>query len=650
MKEQKLTFHHPDFASVSSREWIVTNGIGGYASAGICNANTRRYHGLLVAAFNPPTDRRVLVSGIEEKVITGKEETYISSNQYPGAIHPEGYRLVTAFSREPLPTTHFASSSFSISRSVFMVYGSNTSVVEYENTGKNNCKLELTPLFAYRDYHHLTRESAALEFSHKTAGAEKLKIRPMPGAPVLYMYHTGSDFHSNGDWYRDREYQREAERGLDIHEDVKSIGHLTCELSPGEKKYLVFSVEESVPDGTPDAWKTFELLRLKEIAPDRKEGFLKDLMISGDQFIVWRLSSRSYSIIAGYHWFTDWGRDTMIAMRGLVIAAGKKQVAESIFRTFLTYLDKGMIPNRFPDLGEEPEYNTIDATLWLFVALYEYFEKFKDTAFITEVFPSLTSIIDHHYQGTRYHIRVTPEGLLCGGEEKTQLTWMDAKVGDTVVTPRQGCAVEINALWYNALMIYTYLGEIIGQPVDDIGEKAKLTKGFFRHYFLNAAGYLNDVLIPGQFTDDAIRPNQVYAISLPFSPLQQNECESVLSIVGQHLYTDYGLRSLSPLHPEFKPIYTGDQWHRDHAYHQGTVWGYLWGEYMLAYLRVHSYSAEAKAHVLRSSKQLEQHFYREDGINAISEIFDGGLPGRGKGCIQQAWSVGMTIKALLACE
>ncbi len=528
-----------------------------------------------------------------------------------------------------------------------MVYGSNTSVVEYENTGRHSCKLELTPLFAYRDYHHLSRESSDLEFSHKVISGEKLKIRPMPGAPVLYLYHTGFDFQPNGDWYRDREYPREAERGLDIHEDVKSIGKLTCKLAPGDKKYLVFSVEESIPDNTLDAWKTFELLRLQQIAPDQKNGFLKDLMISGDQFLVWRLSSRSYSIIAGYHWFTDWGRDTMIAMRGLVIATGKKQVAESIFRTFLTYLDRGMIPNRFPDLGEEPEYNTIDATLWLFVALYEYFEKFEDRTFISEVYPSLTSIIDSHYQGTRYNIHVTEEGLLCGGEAKTQLTWMDAKVGDHVVTPRQGCAVEINALWYNVLMIYTYLGDKIGKQVDDTREKAKLAKGFFRHYFLNPSGHLNDVLIPGQFTDDAIRPNQVYAISLPFSPLQQNECEIVLKIIEQHLYTDYGLRSLAPSHPEFKPIYKGDQWERDHAYHQGTVWGYLWGEYMVAYLRVHNYSKEAKSYVIRNSKKLEHHFYHEDGIHAISEIFDGGIPSNGKGCIQQAWSVGMTIKALL---
>ncbi|MDQ3015313.1 MAG: glycogen debranching enzyme N-terminal domain-containing protein [Bacteroidota bacterium] len=641
-----MTFHQPDFESVSSREWIVTNGIGGYASSSICGANTRRYHGLLVAAFNPPTDRRVLVSGIEEKIKIENQEIFISSNQYPGAIHPEGYKYLTHFTRSPLPKTYYSAPQFAINRSVFMVYGSNTSVVEYENTGINAFTLNLTPLFSRRDYHHLTHESPELEFIHKNNTPGKLKIIAHQGSSPLYMYFDDGEFKPREDWYRDREYQREAERGLDFHEDVKCIGEINFTVQPGEKKYLVFSIEESIPDGTPDTWRTFEELRLKELCT-KGPGFLKDLITSGDQFLVWRLSSRSYSIIAGYHWFTDWGRDTMIAMRGLVIATGKKQIAESIFRTFIKYLDQGMIPNRFPDLGEEPEYNTLDATLWMFVALYEYAEKFNDYNFIDEIFPSLTLILEHHIKGTRYDIHVTSQGLLSGGQEKTQLTWMDAKVDDHVVTPRQGCAVEINALWYNALMIYVHLGEELKQPVTAIRERAQLTKGFFRHYFINASGYLNDVLIPGQYTDDAIRPNQIYAVSLPFSPLLENECETVLKTVEDHLYTDYGLRSLAPSHAEFKPVYRGDQWERDHAYHQGTVWAYLWGEYMLAYLKVHGYSVEAKAYVMERTKVLEHHFYHEDGIHAISEIFDGGKPGQGKGCIQQAWSVGMLLKVML---
>ena len=355
-------------------------------------------------------------------------------------------------------------------------------------------------------------------------------------------------------------------------------------------------------------------------------------------------------MIAGYHWFTDWGRDTMIAMRGLVIALGKKEISESIFRTFISYMEEGMIPNRFPDSGEEPEYNTIDASLWLFVALYEYFQQFEDLRFIESIFPSLTSIIDHHLKGTKYDIRVTAEGLLSGGNESTQLTWMDAKVGDHVVTPRQGCAVEINALWYNALNIYILFGSSLNHGVSNLQKKEIQVKNAFRKYFINAKGHLNDLVIPAEHTDESIRPNQVYALSLPFSPLEPGEKKIVLNVITDHLYTDLGLRTLSKDHAEFKPVYKGDQWERDHSYHQGTVWAFLWGEYAIAYLKVNNYSGAAKEYIKERSKALQHHFYHEEGIHCISEIFDGENPRKGKGCIQQAWSVGMTLMALLETE
>jgi predicted glycogen debranching enzyme len=337
----------------------------------------------------------------------------------------------------------------------------------------------------------------------------------------------------------------------------------------------------------------------------------------------------------------------MIAMRGLIIATGKKEIAKSILRTFLQYLDHGMIPNRFPDLGEKPEYNTFDASLWLFVTMHDYYEQFHDIEFVRSIFGKLTQILQAHISGTRYDIHVTPEGLLYGGQHGTQLTWMDAKVGDYVVTPRIGCPVEINALWFNALSIYVSFGNLLGHPVSDYAKRVKAFKAEFRREFINATGYLNDVVIPGHEPDATIRPNQVYAVSLPYSPLTYTEGKRVLSIVHQHLYTDYGLRSLSPFHGSYKPLFTGDQWHRDNAYHQGTIWSYLWGEYAIAYLQVHKYSSEARKWVKDHVKKLENHFYHEDGLYALSENFDGDHPGPGRGCIQQAWSVGMTLKALI---
>ena len=641
-----LNINNPSFESVSSKEWIVTNGIGGYASSSICGANTRRYHGLLVASFNPPTDRCVIISKVEETITVDGEEFQISSNQYPDVVHPHGYQWLKSFHRSSLPCAAFTSPKFSIHKTVFMIYGSNTTVIEYANKGDSSFHLSLTPLCVYRDYHHLFRENNEFDFLCQHDGHGKLTVTPKPGISPFYIYMTGRMFKAKRDWYRNFEYNQEKERGLDFSEDAFCIGEIEYDLAPGDKKYLIMTTDHHLPDGTPASWKAYEKLRLRELVNGVEDTFLHDLIISGDQFLVWRLSSRSHSLIAGYHWFTDWGRDTMIAMRGLIIATGKKQIAESIFRTFLKYLSEGMIPNRFPDEGEEPEYNTIDATLWLFVALYDYYEKFNDTEFIRSVFSSLTDILEAHDAGTRYHIHVTPEGLLFGGEEKTQLTWMDAKVGDHVVTPRQGCAVEINALFYNALRIYSFLGRELKMNVDDYESKAKQTLSSFRKYFINAAGYLNDLVIPGKMTDASLRPNQVYAISLPFPMLEGKEARKVLQFITEHLYTDFGLRSLSPLHRDFKPIYTGDQWHRDHAYHQGTVWGFLWGEYALAYLSVNKYSDDAKRYIRKKSEALRHHFYNEDGLHAISEIFDGANPTAGKGCIQQAWSVGNLIKVL----
>ena len=388
----------------------------------------------------------------------------------------------------------------------------------------------------------------------------------------------------------------------------------------------------------------------KGLKPDSKDEFLQDLAVCGDQFLVKRKSSNAFTVLAGYHWFTDWGRDTMIAMRGLTVAQGKKAVSESIIRTFLNYLDQGMLPNRFPDKGEEPEYNTIDATLWLFVVLHEYYENFENQAFIAEVYPQLSEIIQAYRQGTRYNIHETETGLIYGGEGLSQLTWMDARVGDYVVTPRHGCAVEINALWYNALKVYQNFGRILSLP-EEISDKQLTTfEDTFKKYFLNEQGYLNDVVIPGDLVDDRIRPNQIYALSLPFALLSHKEAARVLEIVKNHLYTDLGLRSLSPNHPDFKPYYGGNQWDRDTAYHQGTVWAFLWGEYALAYLRVNKNTKKAKTVIQKQMKAFEQHFYQESCLGGISEIFDGLEPMDGRGCIQQAWSIGMLLLVMLELE
>ncbi|MCB9037820.1 MAG: glycogen debranching enzyme N-terminal domain-containing protein [Lewinellaceae bacterium] len=638
-----LTFNNPSFESLAGKEWLVANGLGGYASSTICGANTRRYHGLLVAAFNPPTDRRVLVSRIEEKLNCGETTVELSSNAFPGVVHPQGYQYLESFERAPLPRAVFSAGEARVAKTILMVHGSNTTVVEYENAGQAPFDLELAPLYVYRDYHSLSKAAGHLDFYHEING-RMIRIYAQYGAEPLYFAFSKGNFTSNPAWYYNFEYEKEKYRGLDFQEDARSIGQLHLNLEPGEKIYLIFTTEESMTAGNPGAWKAEEIKRQQGLRGAIKDPFLQDLAVSGDQFLAQRKATGNYTLIAGYHWFTDWGRDTMIAMRGLTVGLGKKAVSESIIRTFLQYLDGGMLPNRFPDQGETPEYNTIDATLWLFVVLYEYYEKFRDEAFIREVFPRLTEILEAHRNGTRYGIHVTEEGLLYGGEGLSQLTWMDARVGDYVVTPRQGCPVEVNALWYNALCIYADFGGLLGIAADNEKKQAKQLAGAFRQYFVNEKGYLNDVVIPGAYVDGAIRPNQVYAVSLPFSPLTQKEAKSVLANIEEHLYADLGLRSLATGHPDFKPVYGGDQWSRDSAYHQGTVWAFLWGEYALAYLKANKYSEKAREEIKKKSEALRRHFYEEACLYGISEIFDGENPKEGRGCIQQAWSIGMLLK------
>ncbi|TAK41071.1 MAG: glycogen debranching protein [Saprospiraceae bacterium] len=654
-----LTFQNPSFEETTSKEWLVTNGIGGYASGTLSGANTRRYHGLLVASLNPPTQRQVLVVNMEE-CLTIHRDTCVgfSSNQFPGIVHPRGYQYLQSFERTPLPRMVSDVGGSQVAKTVFMVHGSNTTVMAYENVGQSAFQLSLTPFFSDRDYHSLLRENERSDFYFEKK-KDVLKIFPHYGAAPLYVRYFNGEFKETRYWFKNFQYEKERYRGLDFQEDAYSIGKFTYTLGPGEKAHLVFSLDEEIVANNPDTLEAQELKRLKKLRPlGKTDPFVADLQIAAAQFVVWRASTESYSLLAGYHWFTDWGRDTMIAMRGLTIATGRQKVSRSILQTFFSSLSEGMLPNRFPDFaGEKVEYNTIDATLWLFVALWEYHRKFGDWAFIEENFDHLTDIIQWHLRGTRYGIHVTEEGFLYGGEGIAQLTWMDARIGDHVVTPRHGCPVEIQALWFNALKIYEALAKEVGTAgKEDLTDTCRHTAGRlaknFKTHFWNEAGYLNDVVTPGFPTDESLRPNQIYAISLPFSLLEKEEEMLVFETVKKHLYTPFGLRTLDPAHPDFKPVYGGNQWERDMAYHQGTVWPFLLGDYFLAMLKLRNNTPETCQEIRNSLDQLRVHFYEKDCIHGISEIFDG-LPDSyrdcdGRGTVQQAWSVGAMLMVYAA--
>ncbi|MFU8860307.1 MAG: amylo-alpha-1,6-glucosidase [Cyclonatronaceae bacterium] len=631
--------------SLASKEWVVTNGLGSYASSTIHGCNTRRYHGLFVASFNPPTNRKILVSKLDETVHIGNQSVELGTNHYGDVTHPAGYRYFLSFDRNPFPKTTWGNELFKLSKTVFMVYGRNTTVVGYKNEGKEDILLELNPLLNYRDYHGLLHQNPNTDF-YLEFEKEYIKIHPVYGSLPFYITHEG-EFEPAPNWFFGVYYEKEAHRGLDATEDMFSIGTIRICLKAHKTTYLSLSLRDTAKDQNFGQWQKNEEQRLKQLRKS-DDPFVNDLLVAANQFIVSRESTASHSLLAGYHWFTDWGRDTMIAMIPLCIETGKQEISKSIIQTFLKYLDRGMLPNRFPDSEtDEPEYNTIDATLWLFVVLYRYYQQFGDKKFIKDTMDDLSGIITHHINGTRYNIHQTGEGFIFGGEGISQLTWMDARVGDKVVTPRHGCPVEIQALWYNALNIYVEFEKITGRKTDlnkTVHESAKKLKKNFSTWFLNSDGYLNDVVIPGEMTDDTIRPNQVYVLSLPFRLLNKQQEKGVLKVITDELYTPLGLRTLNKNHPDFKPIYKGDAWERDHAYHQGTVWPFLLADYFTAWLRIHGDNAKNRALVATEIETLKKHFYEEGCIHGVSEIFDGEEPGEGRGTIQQAWSIGALLK------
>lgn len=628
-----------------SQEWIVTNGLGGYASSTVIGENTRRYHGLLVAALEPPTNRTVIIAKIEERILFNGEYYELSTNEYPGVRYPNGNKYLDTFSVAPFPLWKYRCADWVLEKSVFMVQNSNTSLVEYANKGPHSVFIELHPLYSFADFHTTFHENPQTNF-YSEIGANAMKTYPLNGAKAVFTRWTAGEYIEARAWNKNVQLPLEKERGLDDSTDYYRIGYIQYELKPNESIGLLFSVDEAIENANINSLLTAEKERLGTNYSTVTNTFYKDLLNSGNQFIVNRKSTDCASIIAGYHWFSDWGRDTMIAMRGLTIATDNKIVSESILKTFFKYINQGMIPNRFPDNSEDKiEYNTIDASLWLFIAVYDFYHKFQDLDFIQEHIAALKEVLDWHINGTRYDIHVTPEGFIYGGQEGVQLTWMDAIVNGKVITPRIGCPVEINALWYNALKIYSEFCAVVNVELDQ--KYTDILCRFehnFEAFFLNSEGTLHDVIIPNGPTDTSFRSNQIYCLSLPFTLLNLEQQKHIFEAVKAKLLTPFGLRTLEKDNSQFVGEYQGNQWYRDHAYHQGTVWPYIISEYYEAFFKLYGDSEENKRQVITELLPLKNHFYNEQGLHCISEVFDGDNPKEGKGTIQQAWSVSALIK------
>jgi predicted glycogen debranching enzyme len=634
-----------DFQISSSQEWLETNGLGGWASSSVSGANTRNYHGLFVSAIKPPVDRAVLLSKLEENVLIKEHRYELSTNQFPQKIAAEGLKFLTKFTKDLFPVFQFNVGSVEIKKTIAAIYQEDVVVVTYEVTkAEAEFILELKPFIAFRDYHSLSKDN-----SHINKAAEfgngVLKLKPYDGFPSLYIFVNDSVFNFNPAWFHNFEYKQEQERGLRYAEDLFSHGNFFLKLKEGSKVGIVISTS---PTTSTDAFALLakEKIRREALIEDLpvKDHLSKILSMAADQFLVKR-GEDLRTIIAGYHWFGDWGRDTMISLPGICLVNGRYEEAAKILKAFSLCIDQGMIPNRFPDQGEHPEYNTSDATLWYFVAIKKYLDYTDDETFvINELLPGLYNIIEWHDKGTRYNIRIEEDGLLYGGEHGSQLTWMDAKVGDWVVTPRIGKAVEINALWYNALLIMSELTrrERKIKESHSFHQRAEKVKAAFLATFLNnEKGYLYDY-VNGNEKDSSFRPNQLFAISLPY-PLLDNELGlSILKMIEDKLLTPYGLRSLAQDDPKYIPYYKGDQLSRDGAYHQGTVWSWLLGPYITAKIRLEG--EEGKQAVMKLLTKFETHFY-EAGIGTVSEIFDAEAPFVPKGCIAQAWGVAEVLRA-----
>jgi predicted glycogen debranching enzyme len=632
------------------REWLETNGLGGFASSTIASLNTRRYHGLLVAATQPPVGRMVLLSKLEETLTVDDLPFELSANEYPGTIHPRGFEFLQEFRLDPFPTFVFEAGGIQLVKTIFMIQGENATVVRYElaqSSAGKAIQLEIRPLIAFRDYHSLTRENSALNPT-VTLEAGMASISPYYGLPTLYLAHNAHNIHAEGGWYRNFEYQVERDRGLECIEDLYNPCTLAFDLAAGPVTLIASVRRFDVTQA--EEIRAAEINRRLSTVSHSPSGddVAKTLTTAANQFIVARNADQT--VIAGYPWFSDWGRDTMISLPGLTLPAQRFDVARGILRTFAQAISQGMLPNRFPDAGETPEYNTVDATLWYFEAVRAYLAATSDTSFVrTELYNVLADIVAWHIRGTRYNIRVDSDGLLNAGADGVQLTWMDAKVGERVITPRRGKPVEIQALWYNALCVM----EDLATEFDDVhgrkqyGTMAGLARWSFNQIFWRETeGCLYDVVESCTVGDDgaevhkdaSIRPNQIFAVSLHYTMVSQERANRIVEMVREHLLTPYGLRTLSPSDPDYRGHYIGSPAERDAAYHQGTVWPWLMGPFVSAYLRV---NAKSDAALQQSAEWLGplQEYLMGEGVGQLPEIFEGDLPHHPCGCFAQAWSV-----------
>jgi 4-alpha-glucanotransferase len=641
--------------SLDQREWLLTNGLGSFASGTVADARTRKYHGWLVAALSPPSQRTLLLSHLETRLERYEKTTKLGTNFWQdGAIAPQGYKLLSSFNLDPIPIWIWQQNEWQLTRKLVMPYGlegqkgwCHRILGQYYYEGREPITLKLCPLIADRNFHAEQTGVPELEFRQQPRPQSVIFQARTPiweGTPWQLRW-SGGNYTPTGEWYWNYSYPIEKYRGLRDREDLYNPGCLTVELQPGERVTLEARVDTqelpSLQNDDFDKAQQQEEKRLNQIfhSIPTQDQTLKKLRRAGEQFIVYRASTSSPSIIAGYPWFSDWGRDTLISIPGLALATKRYDLAKGLLATFGHYCRNGIIPNTFPDEEGEPIYNSIDASLWWIEALGLYLEATQDWDFLAQQYGVAQQIYQGFSQGTDYGIHVDPtDGLVTWDSPDVALTWMDAVLENQVMTARQGKNIEINALWYSALCSLSQW-EKDTKHAQLLQQQAQKVQQSLKKFWNPDLGYFHDRIEPDGTIFAQVRPNAVIALALHHCPFETEQGQKTLKVAKERLLTPYGLRSLDPADPEYIRIYEGDREQRDRAYHQGTVWSWLIGPFVRAWQRFYPDDP-----IPFDWQPLLHHLMNQGCIGSVSEIFDGDTPQAPKGAYAQAWSVAEMIR------
>ncbi len=649
-----------------TKEWLLTNERGSYASSTVVGCNTRGYHGLLIGSINPPANRIMALANCLETVSCDKKTINLSTFEFSDTFAPEGFRYIKRFRRDigvhfdyelsPAPSE----AVIKLTKSIYLIRDVDTVAIVYDFTNINNpIEFILRPFVGLRDFHTLQKSYAPLCSSWSDDGL--LAGYDIPNSSKLFLYCPYMKFENDQQWWFNFVYRIEKERGQNFTEDLWTPGFFKCQIDAPTEVVFWANLSLSATNNISEQLKNADIDLIKEdlrgyqnsiIAPAKtRDQKLEMLYLAAEQFVVKRQRNHDdiTTILAGFPWFVDWGRDAFISLPGLLLSTGRFEEAKSVLTTFAHAADQGMIPNRFDDHSDTAHFNSIDASLWFINAAFQYLHtSFDSKTFTQELLPVIRWIIDSYQKGARFDIHADDDGLITAGNYNTQLTWMDAKYNGVAFTPRHGKAVEVNALWHNALCLLTQFYS------ERHAENAKLYKSmaeqagvsFCKLFWNEALGYLNDCILPDGSADFSLRPNQIFAVSLPFPPpLSLDQQKSVVGAVQKELLTPYGLRTLNINHKYYRGTCTGPLKERDEAYHQGTVWPYLIGPFVEAYLKVNKFSRESKKKADEFIQPLLQHLTEDCCLGQISEIFDGDAPHKPRGCIAQAWSVAELIRA-----